>query len=169
MIGELEDRDKILITEGYATGATLHELTGLPVVVAFHAGNLPTVAEAFREKYPEALLLIAGDDDHNKPSEKNVGRQKAEEAAQKVNGYTLLPAFGKNDSGTDWNDAVKQHGKEVVQHRLKIGITVAEKKHQEQKQQWAREIEMQKQEKTAQMSKEPDKALVQSGGRSLSL
>jgi putative DNA primase/helicase len=128
------------------------------VVVAFHAGNLPAVAEAFREKYPEAILILAGDNDHHKLPEKNVGRLKSQEAAEKVSGYTLLPEFGKNDAGSDWNDLVKQYGKEVVQHRLKIGITVAEKKHQEQKQ-----------EKTAQISKEPDKALVQSGGRSLSL
>jgi len=64
---------------------------------------------------------------------------------------------------------VKQWGKEVVQHRLKIGMTVAEKKQQEQKQQWARGLEIQQQEKAAQMSKEPEKALVQSGGHSLSV
>ena len=125
------------------------------------------VAEAFREKYPEALLLIAGDDDHNKLPEKNIGRLKSQEAAEKVGGYTLLPEFGKNDAGSDWNDLVKQYGKEVVQHRLNIGITVAEKKHQEQKQ-WARELERQKQEKAIHISKEPEKILVHSGGRSIS-
>jgi len=49
VIGEPSASNKILMTEGYATGATLHELTGLPVVVAFHAGNLPVVAEAFEK------------------------------------------------------------------------------------------------------------------------
>lgn len=53
----------------------------------------------------------------------------------------------------------------MVQDRLKIGIAVAEKKQQEQKQQWARELETHKQEKAAQIDKEPDKTLAQSGGR----
>ncbi|HRQ59181.1 MAG TPA: DNA primase, partial [Azoarcus taiwanensis] len=36
----------LLVAEGYATAASLHEATGLPVAVAFDAGNLLPVAEA---------------------------------------------------------------------------------------------------------------------------
>jgi len=50
-----------------------YKLTALPVVVTFHSGNLPIVAKDYREKYPEKLLLIAGDNDHQKPGDKNVG------------------------------------------------------------------------------------------------
>ena len=38
----------LLIAEGFATAATLHELTGLPAIVAFTAGNLRPVAETYR-------------------------------------------------------------------------------------------------------------------------
>ena len=41
----------VLVAEGYATGATLHEATGLPVAIAFDAGNLRHVAAALRERY----------------------------------------------------------------------------------------------------------------------
>lgn len=160
VLGNPNETEPILITEGYATGASLHELTGLPVVVAFHAGNLPVVAEAYREKYPDALLILAGDNDHNKPNDKNVGRLKSQEAAQKVSGYTLLPEFGKNDSGTDWNDLVKQLSKGEVQRQLQRGLKVAIAKHQEQKREQAPLLEY--------TQAPPEKALVQSGGRSIS-
>lgn len=161
VLGKPTETEPILITEGYATGATLHELTGLPVVIAFHAGNLPVVAEAYREKYPDALLILAGDNDHSKPNDKNVGRLKSQEAAQKVEGYTLLPEFGKNDSGTDWNDLVKQLGKGEVQRQLQKGLKVAIAKHQERKREQAPVLE--------QTQAPPEKALVQSGGRTMSL
>ena len=53
----------LLLGEGYATCATLHEATGLPVAVCFDAGNLVHVAKALRQLHPAALLLVCGDDD----------------------------------------------------------------------------------------------------------
>ncbi|MBE0588925.1 MAG: PriCT-2 domain-containing protein, partial [Hydrogenophaga sp.] len=46
----------LLIAEGYATAATLHEATGYPVAVAFDAGNLQHVARALRQLHRAALL-----------------------------------------------------------------------------------------------------------------
>jgi putative DNA primase/helicase len=40
----------VLIAEGYATAASVHEATGRPVVVAFDAHNLKPVAELFRDR-----------------------------------------------------------------------------------------------------------------------
>jgi putative DNA primase/helicase len=53
----------VLIAEGYATAATLHEATGLPVAVAFDAGNIAPVAAALRKRYKQARILICADDD----------------------------------------------------------------------------------------------------------
>lgn len=53
----------VLVAEGYATGATLHVATGLPVAVAFDAGNLQPVAEALHARYRTARILICADDD----------------------------------------------------------------------------------------------------------
>ncbi|MFC7556311.1 hypothetical protein ACFQU7_34900 [Pseudoroseomonas wenyumeiae] len=44
---KLKPGTPLLVAEGYATGATLHEATRLPVVVAFNAGNLAAAAEAY--------------------------------------------------------------------------------------------------------------------------
>lgn len=56
--------DVLLICEGYATAATLHEATGLPVAVAFNAGNLLPVAQALRKRYQQTSILICADDDY---------------------------------------------------------------------------------------------------------
>lgn len=53
----------VLIAEGYATGATLHEATGLPVAIAFDANNMPAVAAALKKRYPGARALLCADDD----------------------------------------------------------------------------------------------------------
>ena len=64
LIGNPAGAAVILLAEGYATGATLHEATGRPVVVAFDAGNLLHVAKAVAGRYRQAKLLICADDDY---------------------------------------------------------------------------------------------------------
>ncbi|WP_373533466.1 zincin-like metallopeptidase domain-containing protein [Vampirovibrio sp.] len=124
VLGDIQEGQPILISEGYATAATVHEALGLPVVVAFNSGNLPTVAQAFREKYPANTLVITGDNDHTKPIEKNVGLLKAQEAAQKVGGHLLNPEFEKGSTGTDWNDFAQEKGKEAVRQQLQVGLAL---------------------------------------------
>ncbi len=104
-IGTIED--VVVIGEGYATVATVHEATGYPAVVAFDCSNLPRVAAAIREYHPEARILIAGDNDTETTG--NPGRAAAEKAAAAVDGVALLP-----DGGGDWNDYAAKHGLEAV-------------------------------------------------------
>lgn len=53
----------LLVCEGYATGASLHEATGLPVAIAFDAGNLAPVAAALHKRHKRVRILICADDD----------------------------------------------------------------------------------------------------------
>lgn len=54
----------LLVAEGYATAATLHEATGLPVAVCFDAGNIAPVVEVFRKRHWNKInILICADDD----------------------------------------------------------------------------------------------------------
>lgn len=95
----------LLIAEGYATAATLHEATGYPVAVAFDAGNLQHVARSLRKLYPAALLVLCGDDDQATEAKDgtNPGRQKATAAAQAVRGLAVFPE-GVPPGGSDFND-----------------------------------------------------------------
>lgn len=99
-----EQTDNILICEGFATGASLHEETAQRVVIAFDAGNLLPVAQNIRKLSPKSTIIICGDNDLS-----NVGQTKAWAAALAVNGKVLIPKI----PGKDWNDLVtggRKHG-----------------------------------------------------------
>lgn len=112
-----EEKDKntegeILIAEGYATGASLHQATGIPVAIAFDASNLKEAAQAIRAKMPKVAITICADDDHSNAAG-NIGVEKAKEAANLVGGKVVKPAFSKEDKArgmTDFNDLHKGKG-----------------------------------------------------------
>ncbi len=83
------------IAEGYATAATLHEVTGQPVVVAFDAGNLPVVAAQF----PDQVSKVAADND-------DAGIKAAEAAG--------LPHIAPPVVGMDWNDYANEKGRDAA-------------------------------------------------------
>ncbi len=95
----------LIVCEGYATGATLHEATGYAVAVAFNAGNLQAAAVSLRAKYPCLTIIIAADDDWKTPG--NPGLTAAQQAAQAVGGKVAVPDFTglqRGDKDTDYND-----------------------------------------------------------------
>ena len=115
--------DALLICEGYATGASLHECTGRPVAVAFDAGNLPHVAKAVHQAHPAALIVLCGDDDRQTFAEKghNSGRDKATAAACAVGGLAVFPE-GLPEGGSDFNDLHQAAGYDAVASILNHAI-----------------------------------------------
>lgn len=113
----------LLVAEGYATAASLHEATGLPVAVAFDTGNLLHVAKALRQQYPGAVLVVCGDDDQATEARTgtNPGRQKAQAAAHAVGGVVVLPA-GLPAGGSDFNDLHQAQGAGAVAQQVQAAI-----------------------------------------------
>jgi putative DNA primase/helicase len=94
---------RIIFCEGFATGGSIHEATGAPVVVCFDAGNLGAVAMTIRAKLPDVEIIIAGDNDLW--TKGNPGARKANAAAHAVSGRVALPIFENHDDHpTDFND-----------------------------------------------------------------
>ncbi|TYP91151.1 MULTISPECIES: toprim domain-containing protein [Nitrosomonas] len=87
--------ERILICEGYATGASLFEHSGQHIIVAFDAGNLLPVAKVIRSHFPDHEIIVCGDNDLS-----GVGQKAANEAALVVGGKVLIPPI----AGMDWND-----------------------------------------------------------------
>lgn len=104
----------LLIAEGFATAASLHEATTLPVAIAFDAGNLQPVARALRERFPTARIILCADDDQRTAG--NPGMTKATEAARAVGGFVAVPDFGagRPEGATDFNDLAHHRGAEAV-------------------------------------------------------
>jgi phage/plasmid primase-like uncharacterized protein len=113
----------LIVCEGFATGASLHECTGHAVAVAFNAGNLQAVAEALASKYPALRLIVAADDDHL--TEGNPGISKATQVALAVGGWLAVPVFAepRADKATDFNDLHRLTGPDAVKECIDSAIT----------------------------------------------
>lgn len=127
----------LLVAEGFATAASLHEATGLPVAVAFDANNLLPVARVLHKHWPRVRQLVCADDDFlaKCPNQAcgavdlvshgscpacstpythgNTGVVQAQAAALAVSGAWIKPAFsidrGKKKL-TDFNDLSMAEG-----------------------------------------------------------
>jgi putative DNA primase/helicase len=113
----------LIVAEGYATAASVHEATGRPVAVAFDAGNLAHVAKTLHAQYPAALIVVAGDDDRatHASTGKNPGRDKASAAARAVQGLAVFPE-PLPEGGSDFNDLHQAAGLEAVRACIEAAI-----------------------------------------------
>lgn len=113
---KLADAQRALLVEGWATGCTCAELEpGIPVIVAFDAGNLITVTEAILGKYPALMITLVADDDGRKSKYqgKNIGLEKALEVAAKFPSVqVVVPDFPINapEQLSDINDLIVWRG-----------------------------------------------------------
>lgn len=103
------ETDRIIIGEGYATMATIREATGATCIVAWDCGNLTNVAKAWRERMPDATIIIAGDNDPN-----GAGQKHAKEAADAIGARCIIADVSGVPGGTDFNDVAAAKGVEEV-------------------------------------------------------
>jgi putative DNA primase/helicase len=116
----------LLIAEGYATAASLHEACALPCAVAFDCGNLMHVARALRGRYPNATLVVCADDDANNkskhPDGTNPGLTKARAAAKGIRGAVAVPT-GLPEGMTDFNDLAAHAGAPAVKACVDLALS----------------------------------------------
>ena len=107
-IGDAPPTDRVIVAEGYATGASLHMAHGCPVAIAFDAGNLKAVSEAIRERLPDTVAIeIWADNDIN--TKGNPGLTKATKAAEAIGAKVVAPEIAG-----DWNDVAVASGIDAV-------------------------------------------------------
>jgi phage/plasmid primase-like uncharacterized protein/KaiC/GvpD/RAD55 family RecA-like ATPase len=96
IVGTLDTPGALYVAEGFATAATVHEVTGRPCAVAYSASSLPTVTGALRELYGEAqdMVIVADHDAHG------VGQKYADQASAKYGARVVMPPI----EGMDAND-----------------------------------------------------------------
>jgi putative DNA primase/helicase len=150
LIGSPAAARVLLLAEGYATGASLHMATGLPVAIAFDAGNLLHVAKALHARYPAVKILVCADDDYlikcrhcgeltstaeancshcgGELRAGNAGQLGADAAALAVGGNWVSPWFSterpRDAKGpTDFNDLHVGEGLHVVRAQIEARLS----------------------------------------------
>lgn len=104
VLGIIADGKPLYLCEGMATGATIHESTGAAVACAMNAGNLLAAGQRLQRQHPDAVLIVAGDDD--RMTEGNPGRTAAIKAAAVLGCGLVFPDWPANAplTLTDAND-----------------------------------------------------------------
>ena len=123
---------EIILAEGYAAGVSLHMATEKPVVVAFDAGSMESVAKKLREKFPNAAITICADNAHKHTRRTlvgvepwNKGVELAQKAAQEVGGKVVAPIFTDEDRArglTDFNDL--HQSRELDEVKRQVGMVL---------------------------------------------
>ncbi|KGA42346.1 helicase [Pectobacterium odoriferum] len=113
-----ENAGCILIGTGVATTLSAGMLHEGVIIAALDDGNMNTVAQSVRERWPQAKIIIVADNDWHYPGELdehgkakvNSGKIHGEKAALAVNGWLALPP---GDIKLDWDDYRQLHGVEA--------------------------------------------------------
>ena len=78
LVGSMDEATTLYIAEGFATAATIAEVTGQPCAVAYSASNLVPVTGILKEGHPTLDICIVADHDAS-----GVGQRYAEQASAK--------------------------------------------------------------------------------------
>jgi len=102
----------IAITEGYATGVTVNQVTGATTYCAFNTGNLAAVSAWVAGQHPGVPVVFFADHD-----EHGAGLRYAKDAAAPIGATVALPP----ELG-DWDDYRQAHGVEATKLAMRQAI-----------------------------------------------
>ena len=104
MIGTLDEPGILYVAEGFATAATIHEVTTRPCVVAYSASNLVPVVGTLRERYgiTQDMMVVADND------ASGTGQKYADQACAKhgVRSVTIPIPGDANDYVQEGHDLI---------------------------------------------------------------
>ena len=105
----------LLVGEGFATMAKVHELTERPCVAAMSSGNLDAVVEAFLRKAPNLKIILMADNDIATFEKRgfNPGLDSARAVQSRYPKSVvavLSPHFPDSSHGSDWVDFANAFG-----------------------------------------------------------
>ncbi|KEO87818.1 hypothetical protein EH30_00110 [Erythrobacter sp. JL475] len=109
----------LVIGEGFATVAAIHEATGYAVAAAMSARNLEPVARAMRGLFSARQIIVAADNDLNQMD--NIGLRAARKAAESIGGLLAVPQpeTPSSASGVDFADLTRQQSAMILAATLR--------------------------------------------------
>jgi len=122
--------DYVYVCEGFATGATIHEITAKPVFMLWNCHNIIEGILSIRLKYPHLKLVLCADNDHSRIDQNtgkidNIGVRKMLFAKNKFSNCVVkIPEFEFKDSNlTDFNDLLSVSDVETLNEQLDVRVT----------------------------------------------
>lgn len=110
------DDQPIVVSEGYATAASIHMATGYTSIAAFDSGNLPEAVGVLIRRYPDRAIVVAGDNDQWNRT--NAGLAAVKKCVGLYEGRVKVcypqPQPDHPDRPTDFNDIHCSDGLEKV-------------------------------------------------------
>jgi putative DNA primase/helicase len=109
----------LVIGEGFATVAAIHEATGYAVTAAMSARNLEQVAKVMRGLFPARQIIIAADNDSHLAE--NMGLGLARSAAESIGGLLAIPRpeASRGNSGADFADLRRDEAAAIIAATLR--------------------------------------------------
>lgn len=115
----------LVISEGFATSASIHAATDYAIICAMNCGNLLDTAKAARELWPQREIIIASDNDVW--TQGNPGLTKATVAAKAIRAKLAVPNFKDVTSKpTDFNDLATAESLETVKAQITAAVIPTE-------------------------------------------
>ena len=97
----LRSAERFLLCEGIGTALALHQVTGLPVVAALSAGNLPVVARSLAGKVTDHVVVYADADGLAvRKEQSSIGQRMAVEAARVLGGGARVAVPARSNGVT---------------------------------------------------------------------
>ncbi|MGE4445597.1 MAG: AAA family ATPase [Synergistaceae bacterium] len=100
LIGEPRPGEVVYVAEGYATGASLHQITGSPVAISFSAFNLGNVGHILEEKGFNPIICT-------------------DSGASLVPGFRNIQTPDGTPDKQDWNDLHQKYGLDKARRMFK--------------------------------------------------
>ena len=116
---KLDGHQKLIaITEGYATGVTVNQVTGATTYCAFNTGNLASVSAWVASQHPGvSVVFFADHDELDITHQWRPGEKFAKDAAAPIGATVALPpGLG------DWDDYRQEHGLEATKLAMRQAI-----------------------------------------------
>lgn len=120
----LEEHQKFLICEGFATAMTVQLALQKPAIAVVDARNLVNVAQILNQKFPNKQIIIFADNDLKSEIQngKNVGLASAKVVKDLIRETSIvIPKINIEEAKTgisDFNDIYKKHGLEEVKKQI---------------------------------------------------
>ncbi|MDQ1815787.1 DUF2235 domain-containing protein [Massilia sp. CCM 9210] len=109
IIGDIKPGSDVLVADGYASAASLHQATGKPTVVAFDARNMDAVVDSVKSHHPTNPVHIMAD---------HAGVEKATAAAEKHQVGIAFPESKTGAKVADFNELHVREGLPAVKEQV---------------------------------------------------